>query len=391
MYKPKIIFVDDEPQVLAGLRRALHGRKHEWEMLFFEDAIEALKTIEQNFFDILVTDMQMPVMSGLDLIKKVSTQQTGTACILLSGYTEKKVVVNSVNLVNQALLKPMDSVAVIAAIEKCLAVSNLPKTIRCKLISVGSLPGAPLADEELTKISKNPQARQSEFARFIISNPFLVARIIRIANSPFFGEQMHKFELMEAMRIVGTIYIKDLIEIGNSEHPEYFPLGVPSDYYRVINDSLEIAILCGEIMKEICIEKGDYEDAKILGLLSLIGRLFFYALDADKSSLILEQEELPIEAEKSHFGIDYATLSATFMSLWGMPDYVTNAILHHLQPSNSPYPSDLLIALHLAHHVKGINRPYGKISSGLKLDHEFLTGSKTGSSYKKIVERFQKV
>lgn len=38
-----------------------------------------------------------------------------------------------------------------------------------------------------------------------------------------------------------------------------------------------------------------------------------------------------------------------------------------------------------------LNRPYGKISSGLKLDHEFLTGSKTGSSYKKIVERFQKV
>jgi HD-like signal output (HDOD) protein len=303
----------------------------------------------------------------------------------------KKAVVNSVTLVSQALLKPMDSAAVIAAIEKCLAISNLPKTIRGKLISVGSLPGASLADEELTKISKNPQAGQSEFAQFVISNPFLVARIIRIANSPFFGEQMHKLELMEAMRIVGTAFIKDLIEIGNSEHPEHFPSGVPSDYYRVINDSLEIAILCGEIMKEICIEKGDYEDAKILGLLSLIGRLVFYALDAEKSTLILEQEELPIEAEKAHFGIDYATVSATLMSLWGMPDYVTDAILHHLQPSNSPYPSDLLVALHLAHHVKGLKRPYGKISSGFKLDHEFLAGSKIGSSYKRIVERFYKV
>lgn len=391
MNKPKIIFVDDEPQVLSGLRRALHGRRHEWEMLFFEDPIEALKTLEQNFFDILVTDMQMPEMSGLDLIKKVSVQQTGTACILLSGYTEQKAVVNSVTLVNQALLKPVDSAAVIAAIENCLAISNLPKMIRGKLVSVGSLPGAPLADEELSKAAKNPKARQIEFARYVISNPFLVARIIRIANSPFFGERMRKFELMEAMRIVGTPFIKDLIEIGNSEHPEHFPLGVPSEYYDVINDSLEIAILCGEIMKEMCIEKDDYEDAKIIGLLSLIGRLVFYALDAEKSTLILEQEELPIEAEKAHFGIDYATVSATFMSLWGMPDYVTDAILHHLQPSNSPYPSDLLVALHLAHHVKGLKRPYGKISSGLKLDHEFLTGSKIGSSYKRIVERFYKV
>jgi len=60
----RVIFVDDEPNVLSGLRRSLYGMREEWEMVFVSGGLEALQAMEKQPFDIIVTDMRMPMMDG---------------------------------------------------------------------------------------------------------------------------------------------------------------------------------------------------------------------------------------------------------------------------------------------------------------------------------------
>ena len=65
----RILFVDDEPNVLEGLKRMLHPVRHEWEMKFAASGAEALAGTPA---EVIVTDMQMPGMNGGVLLTEVA-------------------------------------------------------------------------------------------------------------------------------------------------------------------------------------------------------------------------------------------------------------------------------------------------------------------------------
>ena len=56
--KKRILFVDDEPNVLQGLRRMLRGMRHEWDMTFAENGQVALALMADSPFDVIVSDMR---------------------------------------------------------------------------------------------------------------------------------------------------------------------------------------------------------------------------------------------------------------------------------------------------------------------------------------------
>jgi CheY-like chemotaxis protein len=60
--KKKILFVDDDRNVLDGLQRMLPSMRSEWEMGFAVSRRDALEILQGKAFDVIVTDMLMPVM-----------------------------------------------------------------------------------------------------------------------------------------------------------------------------------------------------------------------------------------------------------------------------------------------------------------------------------------
>ena len=60
----RILFVDDEPKILMGLRRSLRCYRGEWEMCFAEGGGAALEQCAQGPFDVVVSDARMPGMDG---------------------------------------------------------------------------------------------------------------------------------------------------------------------------------------------------------------------------------------------------------------------------------------------------------------------------------------
>ena len=78
MTKQRILFIDDEPNVLDAYRRSLRGECQDWLMEFASCAFEAWHRIQTEPFDAIVTDVRMPGLTGLQLLQKVK-ENPGTS------------------------------------------------------------------------------------------------------------------------------------------------------------------------------------------------------------------------------------------------------------------------------------------------------------------------
>ena len=90
-----VLFVDDEENILSALRRGLIDE--EYECLFASSGEEALKILKTTNISVIVSDMKMPGMDGLTLLKEVRLLYPKTVRIVLSGYAQLQQVLATVN------------------------------------------------------------------------------------------------------------------------------------------------------------------------------------------------------------------------------------------------------------------------------------------------------
>jgi len=90
-----VLFVDDEHLVLASLQRGLLNEPYK--KLYAENGQQALKMLEEHEVHVLVTDMRMPEMSGLDLLKVVKEKYPQIVRMVLSGYTQITTLLTAIN------------------------------------------------------------------------------------------------------------------------------------------------------------------------------------------------------------------------------------------------------------------------------------------------------
>jgi len=83
----RIMFVDDDPRVLAGLRRALSAQGRDWEMEFVANAKKAEESMKGRPFDVMVVDVRMPGKNGLDILREIKASEAtrDTEVIVLTG------------------------------------------------------------------------------------------------------------------------------------------------------------------------------------------------------------------------------------------------------------------------------------------------------------------
>ena len=84
-----ILVLDDEPVVGERLKPALEKEGHQVEI--FVDPNQALKRISEKTFDIVVTDIRMDEMDGIQILEKVSAKSSRTKVIMITGYATLEV------------------------------------------------------------------------------------------------------------------------------------------------------------------------------------------------------------------------------------------------------------------------------------------------------------
>lgn len=95
MEKRTILFVDDEEKLLRSLKRGFLDEPYN--TLFANSGKEALETLEHNEVHVLVTDMRMPEMGGLELLRIVKEKYPDVIRMVLSGYTQVTTLLTAIN------------------------------------------------------------------------------------------------------------------------------------------------------------------------------------------------------------------------------------------------------------------------------------------------------
>lgn len=91
----RLLFVDDEPRVLQGLRQSLRGKRQLWEMVFAGGGATALEEIERGRFDAVISDMRMPGIDGAELLRRVTLSQPHAFRVMLSGQMDESAAVRA--------------------------------------------------------------------------------------------------------------------------------------------------------------------------------------------------------------------------------------------------------------------------------------------------------
>lgn len=120
---PRVALIDDDVDLLAGLRRALRGLTPGWEISFHSQPLQALAALRQQPCDVAVVDIRMPELNGVQLAAALAEDCPQTLCIVLSGSTDFDLAVNSINVgrIFRYLVKPCPTPVLVDAISAALA------------------------------------------------------------------------------------------------------------------------------------------------------------------------------------------------------------------------------------------------------------------------------
>ncbi len=123
--KREILFVDDEPKVLDAHRRSFWQYRDVWSTRYATSGEEALRLLEETPADVVVSDLSMPGMKGLELVATVRGDYPETQCIILTGTADLQSAVDAINRVDvfRFYMKPCASAELTQGIQDALDAS----------------------------------------------------------------------------------------------------------------------------------------------------------------------------------------------------------------------------------------------------------------------------
>jgi DNA-binding NarL/FixJ family response regulator len=94
-----VMFVDDNPSALSGIRWMLHPRRSPWRMTFTAGRHEPVRALADDPAHVVVSDMRMPGMDGAELLSVVRHRWPGAVRVILSGVSEDSAALRGVPMV----------------------------------------------------------------------------------------------------------------------------------------------------------------------------------------------------------------------------------------------------------------------------------------------------
>lgn len=130
----KIIFVDDDPMLLASTRRQLHRKVANCQMLFVDSAKLALEAMKEQPVDIILTDLRMPEMDGAELLTLIAKEYPDTIRLAWTGQSETEKLKKVCSVAHQVFSKPCPTKTLVEIINTVSTICRLPLVERMELL-----------------------------------------------------------------------------------------------------------------------------------------------------------------------------------------------------------------------------------------------------------------
>lgn len=340
--KQRVLFVDDELDILEGLRAVLRPQRREWDMVFALGGPAGLAEVEGSRFDVVVSDMRMPVVDGATLLTRVRELQPHAVRLVLSGQTDPQTAVRSAFAAHQFLAKPCDPEKLRSVVKRCGELNELLAAEELKSLAgdVSVLPSAPSTYLAISRALANPSSSIAELSRIVEREPTLCAKVLQVANSAFFGLPRAVSNIGQAATFLGTLALRDLALAMEAMAAKPRGRALPAAAHRAFKlNSLGVGLLC---RRWFAADRRRADDAFVAGMLRDMGHL-----------VLATRERAPEAGADQH-----AALSAYLLGLWGIPHSVLEAVAFHERPERVEHDSlEVMDVVHLCDAVLSPSAP----------------------------------
>jgi HD-like signal output (HDOD) protein/CheY-like chemotaxis protein len=368
----RIVFVDDEVNILQAMRRSFHNMRDEWNMEFVSSGADALESLAAAPADVIVSDMRMPGMDGWQLLGEVKRLYPQTVRLVLSGQADPISVMRTVGTAQMYLAKPCESGTLKAAIVQTQLLRQLLSSDQLALLvgEVGMLPSVPTAFQEILACLQDPAASLADAARIISRDVAMTANIMKMVNSAFFGSRRPVTTTNRAVAYLGMDTLGALV-LGHSVFQSGVATGIAEfSLERLWQHSLRTGAAAQAIALSENFSAGKADEAFLAGVLHDVGKVVFATKAAAPPDDVASSHVNVFAQMEAH----HAEVGAYLLGLWGFPNPIVETVAFHHAPSHATSEKGLSLSgiVHIADrliHQRSENRSE---SIDLELEPGFL-------------------
>jgi len=327
----RILFVDDEPNVLSALRRMTRARRDIWACHFAQGGAAALDIIDRHSIDVVVSDMRMPGMDGADLLGRVRERSPNTTRIVLSGHAREDSILRVIGPAHQYLAKPCDQSVLEAAIDRALdlrAVLDRPDL----LALIGALDNLPSPEDRhllLMQELASPTASAGSIAALIGEDVAMMADLLRVTNSQYFALTREVTTAEQAVRLLGVETVR-LLAIKARLFRHFSGAANVAKIMRAVDRrAVEMAGLIRDEAHAAGMTGHRVDHAACAGMLWEVGLLPLLERWPDRLRPLIEQtrQGTPLStALRRHLGASHREVGGYLLGLWGFSTPVVEAV-----------------------------------------------------------------
>ncbi|PQO28684.1 response regulator [Blastopirellula marina] len=328
----KILFVDDQANVLSALRRMLHGRRDKWEMEFAGSGEEAIGRLEKESFDVVVTDMRMPGVDGAELLTHARDRWPSIVRIVLSGQSEPESILRTMGTTHIYLSKPCDAARLTTVVTQSSILRNrLPDAGIKRIVSqLGAAPCQASIYDQFVKELENPYPSIERLGALIASDIGMTAKILQLVSSSFFGQPQRVSTPEQAASLLGVTLLRELVLSSEIFQPMHL-FGMEGFSLEELNRHSREVADCARMIAELeTSDQRTIDDAWLAGMLHDVGKIVLACSMPgayQEAVRLAESEGTSLwAAEKEVFGTTHAEVGSYLLSLWGLPLPICEAV-----------------------------------------------------------------
>jgi DNA-binding NarL/FixJ family response regulator len=317
---PRVLFIDDEPHVLQGLRRALRPLDSSFELEFCDDPAKAIGLLSHTQHDAIVTDMRMPVINGIDILRSICTVSPETLRIVLSGQSSKESCIATLSLAHRYIAKPCshnDLIAITHAAE--LGRRILPsRQTRALIAQIQQFPVQAVNYHNFIEVNSTeytPERTCEHYMELASQDVGFAGLILRLYLMTVQSSTLRYTDLSKMCRTIspsvleGRLLVAESLSQRNGDKSS-------QDLKELSHWRTRSLTIAQELSKFGFVENKDL----LLCMLELlaIGRLYFYDI-FDVSPNNRDQKVYMQSDDGERTIISAEQISAYLASLWGLP------------------------------------------------------------------------
>ena len=345
------MFVDDGPGAVQALWPVLAGREDVWSVTFAGTGVEAMESLREQCFDVVVCNLTLADMNGADVLNFVQEDTPNTLRVIQSSPEQREdaLLVRAAQLY---LVKPCDPAALENLIQRAGSLNEQLGSLSLRRLvgQMGQLPSVPRVYSELSRVMDDPASGAEEIAEVMRRDVALTAKVLQIVNSSFFSLSQTVTDVRQAVACLGQSMVRNMV-LSASLYSKFNTANASCPFDPDVFQAH--AHRTAAVAQSLMDDSADRADAFTAGILHDTGKLVIASCMPVQSGEIfalgLENPQHVHLNERAILGVCHAEIGGFLLKKWGLPYTVVEAVTQHHDPDRAPQLEfDLIAATHLA-------------------------------------------